>query len=718
MKAFLLFPPQWTPFYPYLSLPSLTAFLREKGVEVEQRDVNIETYTYLLQRSFLEQVADKIEGELLKMNRYDKLSNRDERKYISLATAAIAAPKLIDTIDAAIVTMKDPVIFYDPNECLKAFRTIQSVLEFISVGYYPSRISLYDFALCGQSRSVTDLLGLADDAIVNPFLGIFLERILPELLQSKPDIVGISIAGTSQLLGALTLASLTRKSQPEIHICLGGNIPTRLYDVLTGKNSLFSLIDSIIVFEGETPLTKLVQQIECGGSLDEVPNLIYKKGETIKYSPIRSYEDINTLPPPCFDGFPLKKYLLPEVVLPVLSSRGCPWGRCTFCDVNFAYSNHFRARDSTIVIKDILNMAQHNNSRFFIFSDSEISPQRLNSLAGGVKTSGIDLRWGANSRLHDQFTKGFFDSLHLGGCEMLYFGLESASDRITNLMQKGTHPMSSERICRDSTDAGILNHIYVQFGFPSETDKEAEETIDFVLTHQDVFHSVGVAAFQLCKYSKIMRLPELYGIKVQIEPNEDATTDHAYNVEVGLSQAQARSMELRLVRQLQELGGRTDLSMYLPLEALLLYKVYYGTLAKTLKALKVEYVNCEIIPDLKEVNLHEAFPMVSSEVYIKRVSFDIEQLSRNLLMGDGQSVTSSHSYLVFDSKTLKFICVNEIGFEILTLCDGQRRFDKVIELVLSRYDLCASEEEVIDFFQLLVTYNMIELSPKPILTSS
>jgi radical SAM superfamily enzyme YgiQ (UPF0313 family) len=91
----------------------------------------------------------------------------------------------------------------------------------------------------------------------------------------------------------------------------------------------------VIVHEGETPLLNLIKHLNNEFDIRDVPNLIYKEGPEIIVNNLSSNgEDINSLPTPCSDGFPLDKYLSPELVIPVLSSRGCYWNRCTFCMIN------------------------------------------------------------------------------------------------------------------------------------------------------------------------------------------------------------------------------------------------------------------------------------------------------------------------------------------------------------------------------------------------
>ena len=63
MKVFLVYPPPWTPAMPYLALPVLTGFLRSHGVDVIQRDLNLETYDTVLSRRYLEEALGRLRSD-------------------------------------------------------------------------------------------------------------------------------------------------------------------------------------------------------------------------------------------------------------------------------------------------------------------------------------------------------------------------------------------------------------------------------------------------------------------------------------------------------------------------------------------------------------------------------------------------------------------------------------------------------------------------------
>ena len=122
---------------------------------------------------------------------------------------------------------------------------------------------------------------------------------------------------------------------------VGGPHISMLRDELAKVPAIFSLFDSAVVFDGEVPLLNLAQALEGDGDLSQVPNLVYRDGGTIRVTERKVPEKINDLPLPDFDGLPLDKYLAPYLALPLLTARGCYFGKCAFCNVGYGEPESF-----------------------------------------------------------------------------------------------------------------------------------------------------------------------------------------------------------------------------------------------------------------------------------------------------------------------------------------------------------------------------------------
>ncbi len=132
---------------------------------------------------------------------------------------------------------------------------------------------------------------------------------MQSILEDQPDLIGIFITATSQIIPGLTLSRLIKEANPDIHITIGGSIFTRLVGNLRRCERLFQLTDDFIVFEGETALLELVNQLDGHKQFAKVPNLMYRQeGKVIVNQPFYS-ENLSQHPAPNYDGFPLDRYL-------------------------------------------------------------------------------------------------------------------------------------------------------------------------------------------------------------------------------------------------------------------------------------------------------------------------------------------------------------------------------------------------------------------------
>jgi len=450
--AILISPPQWFPGRPFLSIPALTAFLQSKEYDVIQRDANIAFYNWILSKDILKSFYSRIDENVI-----EKKDVASKFKVLSLTIDS-----LLETIENTKESIK--------TQMMNTTHYLQLTLAFeiISLAHYPTILNL-------SSYSPPDLpfTQLITNVYQNPFI-IFLKKFfLPLILKKTPTIVGISVSAHSQVIPSLTLSHLIKKENPHIHICLGGNTFSRSENELPMLKPLFDYIDSIIFYDGETALSSLITCIERDGDFSAVPNLMYRDGTHLKRSRVSHTEDINALPPPSFAGFPLAEYFSPLIILPLQTSRGCYWSRCTFCAIPHGEGHNYRSRDPDRVVEDMISLQTTYKTQYFEFVDDAIPPQKLRHISRRIISEDMDVRWGAEVRLEPQFTADLLTQMHESGCRILYFGLESANQRILTLMDKGTEIATAQQILNDSHEAGIWNHVYVFFGFPTETEAEA-----------------------------------------------------------------------------------------------------------------------------------------------------------------------------------------------------------------------------------------------------
>jgi anaerobic magnesium-protoporphyrin IX monomethyl ester cyclase len=550
MKALLILPPHWLPTMPHLALPTLTAHLRAHGVEVEQLDLNVETFNTLLTQSYLE----------------DALARVREAPPRDVPPAAVAkmitqAPHLIRQVERAKAVLRD-ARFFDGRSSRQAFLTLVQALELASLPFYPAAVQFTTFTPPAPEDSSAALLEVIADPARNPFTTLFRTTFLPRIMAAEPDLIGISIPTLGQMLGAMTVAYLIKQAGLPCHITIGGPHVSMLREQLPHTPQLFDLFDSAVVFSGEGALLRLIEVLDSKGEsstqLSQIPNLIYRDRGIVRSTELQAMPepracDRPNFGAPDFDGLPLGSYLTPAPVLPLVSSHGCYYGECAFCNVGYGGPDRFHPLDPELVVEQMRFLHGKYGARHFFFADEALTPRTLRTLSDSLAGADPELHWCGCARFDPGLTPDLLNAMAQGGCRMLLFGLETAAATTIERMRKHTRPETMSRILRDSAAAGIWNHTFFFFGFPGETMDAAQETVNFVYAHQDAIHSASPGAFLLERYAPAERQPEVYGItRIVDDPRRDLAIYFDYEVALGLDEAMADRLVARLVDVLPE----------------------------------------------------------------------------------------------------------------------------------------------------------------------
>ena len=358
MKILLLFPPDWLPSEPYLSLPALTSVLRPAGHEVIQKDINVEMYDMFFSRPFLEQVSNRIIGELNHLIHVEKQRALDEEESTLKVQLLESTPEVLSQLSSEAEEAKEILrgeSFYDIDKLEWATNTLHQTMARISLGYYPAQICFppIETDLAYKPFMSSEILEAMDDDQINVYRDVYRQLIAPVMKKEKPGMVGISIVQQKQIIPTFTFSKMIKEEFPDVHITIGGNIVTRIRDELKTQDKLFGYIDSAVLYEGENAYLQLVDAVENSKPLSGLPNLIYRDESGIHTNKDVCSEDLSKLPPPDFDGLALEKYFVPKLILPFLATRGCYWGRCTFCDHFQGYVEGFRTMQVDQIIDEI-----------------------------------------------------------------------------------------------------------------------------------------------------------------------------------------------------------------------------------------------------------------------------------------------------------------------------------------------------------------------------
>jgi hypothetical protein len=464
-------------------------------------------------------------------------------------------PHLIDEVEPAKASLRGQE-FFDEERYRESLFVIDRWLDVVSSLYFPTRMTVVDNQLSYSIYSSRDIIKAIHDETQNPYLDLYRRFFLPGFTQDTPDFVGVSITATSQIIPGLTLCRLIKEQFPQIHVTVGGSIFTRLVDNLRRCDRLFEITDDFIVFEGETALLEMINQLEGRKDFSKVPNLIWRQDGKITVNQPFYSENLAEHPAPNYKGFPLDQYLAPYTVLPVQFSRGCYYKDCAFCALTLDHQN-FRQKDPMKVVDELEALSKMHDTPYFFFTDECLALSPTKRLCKELIKRGLDLQWTAELRFEKNLSRELLGSMREAGCQKIVFGLETYNARLMDFMVKGITQENVARICSDCVDLGIAVHCYVIVGFPTETEEESLETMNFIVDNTKLNSSYGFSCqpclFDLEKEAPIMSDPGAYGVQRIMRPaSEDLSLGFFYEVKSGMTPDQAEKVYQYVYEKISE----------------------------------------------------------------------------------------------------------------------------------------------------------------------
>lgn len=533
-RTLLVFPPVWTPVTPYLALPLLTAYLREQGFSVVQWDASLDFFAnHLLLPDALSNLSDRI-AERERMGRYEQAPPEVAASLAEIRRRPAEWRERISRVRSFVEDLRSESAFYEPERAIRAQRALYSLLRLASAAYYPLS---FTFNTC-TNPAVSDLslmLRFCDDRERNPFIE-FYERALPQRIESvRPGLIGVSVSTSHQLLGALTLTRFVKKYHPRIHVALGGRQAQRLQEFFAREPVFASkFCHALVPDKGERPLKRLIETLETRGSLSGVPGVALFDGESMTFGGEGSHEPIAALPAPDFSDLPLREYFAPSPILPLRLSEGCYWGKCTFCS---RYENRaFQTMAPSRAAEQMETLQRRHGASFFTVNDDCLTPPYLEAFAREIIDRGLKVAISLWCKPVGSFTRERLQLLSRAGVKLIRWGIETGHPRILKLMNKGTRLNETARVLKDASEAGIWNHGTIIFGFPSETEEEAEETLLFLERNGDAVHSSIFFRFVLLNRSYILRHPEEFGIRSISDKPGLFSYDRRYLCDAGMDE--------------------------------------------------------------------------------------------------------------------------------------------------------------------------------------
>jgi hypothetical protein len=322
-----------------------------------------------------------------------------------------------------------------------------------------------------------------------PFDDYFVEVLLPEIEARGATHVGLSLTFLNQAAATVRLAFLLRERLPHVQRWLGGPLVACWTD--TGQSTSGGAFD---LFDHVTP-----------GHDADLSALAAGLGvrETALPSGPRALD---------LGSMPWDAYLAPVPVVPLALGRGCYWAKCTFCP-DYIYARHRAAPPDTLESLVDAVAERFPGGAMLHLTDAALPPRHLDHLSKVIAARRAPIRWHGFVRPERRFTDpAMVERLAAGGCSMLQVGVESASPRLLEMMDKGVDVACMQEMLRLTRAAGIRNQIYLLFGMPTETDVEREETLEMVERSADDISDVNVSILNLPRKSPMQTRPADFGI--------------------------------------------------------------------------------------------------------------------------------------------------------------------------------------------------------------
>ncbi len=558
--VFLLTPPFTQLNTPYPATAYLKGFLNTKGIASYQADLGIEVTLALFCKTGLQNLFGHIIGT--------------EGSYSPNAERMIAlAEDYIGTIDEVILFLqgKRPTLahlickreflpeagrFAQLDDLKWAFGSMgtQDRAKHIATMYLEDLSDLVKETVdehFGFSRYAESLGRSANsfDELYNALAKdyTYLDAILIDILQKKmeavqPKLVAISVPFPGNLYTSLRCAQWIRKNYPDVKLAMGGGFANTELRSLSDPR-VFGFYHFITLDDGEAPLELLIEHLDGKRNLDELKRTFTLVDGAVTYINHTSCADYKQVQvgTPDYSDFYLDRYISAiEVANPMHSlwsdgrwnkltmAHGCYWGKCTFCDISLDYIKNYEPVAASLLADRMEEMIAQTGQNGFHFVDEAAPPALMKALAIEIIRRRLVVSWWTNVRFEKSFTRDLCLLLRASGCIAVSGGLEVASDRLLQLINKGITVAQVARVNKHFTEAGIMVHAYLMYGFPTQTAQETIDSLEMVrqLFEAGVLQSAFWHLFTMTAHSPVGLEPEKFSVrKVSLAVGSFANND-------------------------------------------------------------------------------------------------------------------------------------------------------------------------------------------------
>ncbi|PTT33704.1 radical SAM protein, partial [Chryseobacterium sp. HMWF028] len=361
------------------------------------------------------------------------------------------------------------------------------------------------------------------------FIDAFTLKILREKIEIvQPKLVCFSVPFPGNLYSGFKCAQWIKKHYPHIKTAMGGGFPnTELREVKDQR--VFDFFDFITLDDGELPLELLHQNLEISSEEGEFKRTFLLENKEVVYRNNSKRHDYkqSEIGTPDYTDLKLDQYIsVIEIANPMHSlwsdgrwnkltmAHGCYWGKCTFCDISLDYIKIYEPISAKILVDRIEELIRTTGETGFHFVDEAAPPALMREVALEILRRNLVVTWWTNIRFEKSFTRDLCYLLKLSGCVAVSGGLEVASDRLLKLIDKGVSVDQVANVTRNFTEAGIMVHAYLMYGYPTQTVQETVDSLEMVrqMFEMGILQSGFWHQFAMTAHSPVGISPEDFGV--------------------------------------------------------------------------------------------------------------------------------------------------------------------------------------------------------------
>lgn len=358
---------------------------------------------------------------------------------------------------------------------------------------------------------------------------ILLQRLSRHMNTVQPQLVAFSVPFPGNLYAALRAGRWLKENYPEVKVAMGGGFPNTELRSLTDIR-VFECVDFITLDDGEAPMEQLVALIQGRCTTAELKRtFIAEDGRVVYYdcSNIKDYRLEEAGTPDYGNLLPDKYISTLELANPMhrlwndgrwnklTMAHGCYWGKCTFCDISLSYISLYEPVAANLLCNRMEELVAQTGETGFHFVDEAAPPALMRALAIEIIRRKLVVTWWTNVRFEKSFTLQLCLLLKASGCIAVSGGLEVASDRLLKLIDKGITVSQVAKVNRNFTEAGIMVHAYLMYGFPTQTAQETIDSLEMVrqMFRLGIMQSAYWHLFTMTAHSPVGLNPAKYGVQ-------------------------------------------------------------------------------------------------------------------------------------------------------------------------------------------------------------